>query len=117
VILTPRPPEDIPPCDGAAFTRLVKRGFAQRRKLLRKNLGDEVPDWPALCAHLGVLETARAEELDLAQWIALTNFLTDSTAVSEVHAQDVHGEIFDVVDVEDRVVRQARFGLELSLDW
>lgn len=107
VILTPRPPDEIPPCDGAAFTRLVKRGFAQRRKLLRKNLGDEVPDWPALCAHLGVLETARAEELDLAQWIALTNFLTDSTAVSEAHAQDVHGEIFDVVDAEDHVVRQA----------
>jgi 16S rRNA (adenine1518-N6/adenine1519-N6)-dimethyltransferase len=107
VILTPRPPGEMPSCDGAAFTRLVKRGFAQRRKLLRKNLGDEVPDWPALCANLGVLETARAEELDLAQWIALTNFLTGSLPASAAHAQDVHGEIFDVVDAEDRVIRQA----------
>ena len=104
VLLTPRPPGEMPPCDGAAFTRLVKRGFAKRRKLLRKNLGDEVPDWPALCAHLGVLETARAEELDLAQWIAVTNFLTDATAAP---AQDVHGEVFDVVDENDHVVRQS----------
>jgi len=107
VLLTPRPPGEFPSCDGAAFTRLVKRGFAQRRKLLRKNLGDEVADWPALCANLGILETARAEELDLAQWIALTNFLTGSLPASAAHAQDVHGEIFDVVDAEDRVVRQA----------
>src|SRR6186997_1877367 len=45
VTLTPRDPEELPPCDGAAFRRLVKRGFAQRRKLLRKNLGDEFENW------------------------------------------------------------------------
>jgi 16S rRNA (adenine1518-N6/adenine1519-N6)-dimethyltransferase len=106
VTLTPRDPSELPPCDGAAFARLVKRGFAQRRKLLRKNLGDEFQDWKALCDLLGVAETVRAEELSLAQWIALTNFRSGQ-AYSESHAQDVHGEMFDVVDESDQVIRQA----------
>jgi 16S rRNA (adenine1518-N6/adenine1519-N6)-dimethyltransferase len=103
VVLTPRAPGELPPCDGAAFTRLVKRGFAQRRKMLRKNIGDEIQDWPGLCQQLGITETVRAEELDLAQWIALVNFVSGATHHS---AQDVHGEIFDVVDESDRIVTQ-----------
>jgi 16S rRNA (adenine1518-N6/adenine1519-N6)-dimethyltransferase len=114
VHLTPRPPGEMPVCDGVRFNDLVKHGFAQRRKFLRKNLmlwsnarGVPALDWPALCAHLGVLETCRAEELSLEQWIALTNFVTGTTApAEEKHAQDVHGEIFDVVDAEDRVTGQ-----------
>ncbi len=105
VALTPRTPGDLPECDGAQFTRLVKQGFAQRRKQLRKNLADRVPDWPALTQHLGVAETTRAEELSLEQWIALTNFVTGANA--HAAAQDVHGEIFDVVDEADRVIKQA----------
>jgi 16S rRNA (adenine1518-N6/adenine1519-N6)-dimethyltransferase len=101
VVLTPRPPGDLPPCDGAAFKRFVKRGFAQRRKLLRKNIGDEIKDWPAVCQHVGIIETARAEELSLAQWIALVNFVTGATDHS---AQDIHAEIFDVVDEADRII-------------
>ena len=114
VALTPRPPGEIPPCDGVRFNDLVKHGFAQRRKFLRKNLalwadarGAEPIDWPALCAYLGILETCRAEELSLLQWIALTNFVTGNSApVDPAHAQDVHGEIFDVVDEQDNVVGQ-----------
>ena len=87
----------------------MKQGFSQRRKLLRKNLVDHVRDWPALVNHLGVLETARAEELSLEQWIALTNFVTGNVAAQPdaKGAQDVHGEIFDVVDENDRVISQA----------
>ena len=109
VSLTPRPPGELPECDGAQFTRLVKQGFSQRRKLLRKNLVDHVKDWPALVNHLGVLETARAEELSLEQWIALTNFVSGNVAPQPDGngAQDVHGEIFDVVDENDRVIAQA----------
>ena len=109
VSLTPRIPGQLPECDGAQFTRLVKQGFAQRRKLLRKNLVDHVSDWPALVRHLDVLETARAEELSLEQWIALTNFVTGTIApqTTATAAQDVHGEIFDVVDENDRVIAQA----------
>ena len=118
VLLTPRPAGEVPACDGVLFTQLVKQGFAQRRKQLRKNLADRHLDWPALCQHLGVEETTRAEELSLEQWIALTNFVSQtidprhSSSVSrhasalEKAAQDVHGEIFDVVDEEDRVTGQ-----------
>lgn len=131
VLLTPRPAGEVPACDGVLFTQLVKQGFAQRRKQLRKNLADRHLDWPALCQHLGVEETTRAEELSLEQWIALTNFVSQaggapmppmpSSAIGEIGsrggiglaaadlaqaAQDVHGEIFDVVDEEDRVTGQ-----------
>jgi len=104
VALTPRPVGELPECDGAHFRKLVKQGFAQRRKQLRKNLADQQLAWPALCAQLGVEETTRAEELSLAQWIALTNFArgTEPTTVG----QDVHGEMFDVVDENDRVTGQ-----------
>ncbi|MGB8170892.1 MAG: 16S rRNA (adenine(1518)-N(6)/adenine(1519)-N(6))-dimethyltransferase RsmA, partial [Chthoniobacteraceae bacterium] len=112
VMLTPRDPGEVPTCDGVRFTDLVKHGFAQRRKMLRKNLslwsdarGVPPLDWPALCAHLGLLETCRAEELSLAQWIALTNFVT-AAPTETGPAQDVHGEIFDVVDEGDRVIGQ-----------
>ena len=104
VALTPRPVGELPECDGALFRKLVKLGFAQRRKLLRKNLAEQEIDWPALCAHLGVLETTRAEELSLPQWIALTNFAAGTAP--ETAAQDVHGEMFDVVDENDRVTGQ-----------
>ena len=104
VALTPRPAGELPECDGARFRKLVKQGFAQRRKQLRKNLADQQLDWPALCTHLGVEETTRAEELSLEQWIALTNFA--SGAMPETSAQDVHGEIFDVVDENDHVTGQ-----------
>jgi 16S rRNA (adenine1518-N6/adenine1519-N6)-dimethyltransferase len=105
VVLTPRNPAKITPCDPANFRRLVKRGFAQRRKLLRKNLGDEFPDWPALCRSLEVPETVRGEELSLSQWTLLTNLNTGLARA--VLAQDVHKEIFDVVDESDSVVGSA----------
>lgn len=74
VSFTPRPLGEVPDCDPARFRRLVKMGFSQRRKQLRNNLADQHLDWPALCAHLGLKETMRAEELSLSEWIALTNF-------------------------------------------
>jgi 16S rRNA (adenine1518-N6/adenine1519-N6)-dimethyltransferase len=108
VLLTPRPAGEVPACDGVRFTTLVKQGFSQRRKQLRKMLASYAFDWPALCAQLGVEETTRAEELSLEQWIALTNFVTGPVApASAAGAQDVHAEIFDVVDAADHVTSQA----------
>jgi 16S rRNA (adenine1518-N6/adenine1519-N6)-dimethyltransferase len=107
VLLTPREPGEVPSCDGVRFTSLVKAGFSQRRKQLRKMLASYSLDWPALCAHLGVVETCRAEELSLEQWVALTNFVTGEKPAVPAEAQDVHGEIFDVVNEGDEVVSQA----------
>ncbi len=114
VLLTPRPPGDLPSCDGGLFNGLVKLGFSQRRKQLRKLLADDLADWPGAMAEIGQPETTRAEELTLDQWIGLTNLATrqrtGATPAGRPHAtqaQDVHGEIFDVVDAEDRPVSTA----------
>ncbi|MCG3150187.1 MAG: Ribosomal RNA small subunit methyltransferase A [Verrucomicrobiae bacterium] len=60
---------------GAPFHQLVRQGFQQRRKMLRKLLGiaDEVLDG------VGAVPTARAEELSLEQWIGVANALREST--------------------------------------
>ena len=108
--LTRKTPDEIAPCDGIRFTALVKQGFSQRRKQLRKMLASYALDWPKLTSELGVPETVRAEELSLDQWVALTNFVTEGNVtgktVSASGAQDVHGEIFDVVNEADEVIRR-----------
>jgi 16S rRNA (adenine1518-N6/adenine1519-N6)-dimethyltransferase len=109
ILLTPRPPGSLPDCDARRFTTLVKQGFSQRRKQLGKMLGGAIPDWPDAARALGVSETARAEELSLAQWIDLASRTPAGAPPGDAQllAQDVHGEIFDVVDEHDHVLRQA----------
>ena len=120
IALVPRPRGELPECDGAAFTALVKTGFSQRRKQLRNLLANGAVPWLELCARLRMPQTMRAEELSLEQWIELTNLVTDCAGGSVFSAekaptssrvvraaQDIHGEIFDVVDEGDRVLRQA----------
>jgi len=109
VVLTPRADDEVADCDGAFFSSLVKRGFSQRRKQLHKMLGLE--RWPEFAEQLGVPVTARAEELSLAQWVSLTNLAAGSTGQHSAHAQDVKGEIFDVVDECDRVIGQQPRGV------
>jgi 16S rRNA (adenine1518-N6/adenine1519-N6)-dimethyltransferase len=104
ISLTPRTDNSLPECDGALFTKLVKDAFSQRRKQMKNLL--RLPNWPEICATVGITETARAEELDLAKWIALTNAAAGASADHSAKAQDVTGEIFDVVDEQDRVVAQ-----------
>ncbi len=109
ILLKPRAAGSLPDCDARRFTALVKQGFSQRRKQLGKMLGKAVPDWPEAARALGVSETARAEELSLAQWVELTNRPAEGAVAKDVQllAQDVHGEMFDVVDEQDHVLRQA----------
>ncbi len=109
ILLTPRPAGKLPDCDAGRFTALVKLGFSQRRKQLGKLIGNEVPDWPEAARALCVSETARAEELSLAQWVDLANRTAGGGPKRDIQtlAQDVHGEMFDVVDERDKVLRQA----------
>lgn len=60
---------------GAPYHALVRAGFNQRRKMLRK-LITGFGDVAAAFEHVGISETARAEELSLEQWIALANCFT-----------------------------------------
>ncbi len=104
--LVPRGRDELPACDAQTFERLVRAGFSQRRKQLRKLLVEWFPadtalSWPEAAAHAGFDETTRGEELDLRQWIALANLVRP---VYPAAAQDFSGEKFDVVDEQDRVI-------------
>jgi 16S rRNA (adenine1518-N6/adenine1519-N6)-dimethyltransferase len=75
-----KPAREMPEVDWPQFSRLVKTGFAERRKQLRKNLSKLFP--------LGALENAfsvtglssscRAEELSGRKWLALAHRLIPS---------------------------------------
>ena len=57
---------------GAPFHALVRLGFQQRRKMLRKLIGNH--DWvDTTLQAFNLPVTARAEELSLEQWISLAN--------------------------------------------
>ncbi|MCX7887639.1 MAG: 16S rRNA (adenine(1518)-N(6)/adenine(1519)-N(6))-dimethyltransferase RsmA [Verrucomicrobiae bacterium] len=64
----------------APFQQLVRAGFRQRRKMLRKLLAGHDGLADALRA-AGVSPMARAEELSLEQWIVLANAIGSSTKV------------------------------------
>lgn len=111
-ILRPRG-TGLPAFDHRLFDELIRRGFAQRRKQLKKQLPEGV-DWEEIATHLKVPVTSRAEELDLARWVELTRFcdphpLKDLPQKSE--------EIFDVVDANDQVVSQATRGEVHAKKW
>lgn len=107
VLLTPRPAGELPDCDGSRFSALVKLGFSQRRKQLGKLLAPLLPEWTSAATALGIPTTARAEALTIKQWCELAAWSPRSSeADPEKIGQDVHGEVFDVVDAEDRIIGQ-----------
>lgn len=104
VKIVPRSADAFPDYDAELFEKLVRRGFAQRRKQLQKLLREDVPEWAAAAREIGFDLKARAEELSLPQWIALSNF------AGAAHPAAVFGgasELFSVVDDADRVVSEA----------
>jgi 16S rRNA (adenine1518-N6/adenine1519-N6)-dimethyltransferase len=104
-ILRPRV-SGLPPFDRRLLDELIRRGFAQRRKQLGKQLPAGTP-WPEIAASLGVPVTARAEELGLEQWVELTR-ACDPHPLKDL--PQGAGEMFDVVDENDTVTGQATRG-------
>ncbi|HEY2712084.1 MAG TPA: 16S rRNA (adenine(1518)-N(6)/adenine(1519)-N(6))-dimethyltransferase RsmA [Chthoniobacterales bacterium] len=98
VRLTPRLPNEFPFYDRGLFLTLIRRGFSQRRKQLGKLLRERVEDWPSAAQEIGASSRARAEELSLEQWIALTR-LVQPPAV-QLAGNDA-GEEFVIVDEND----------------
>ncbi|MDA9830614.1 16S rRNA (adenine(1518)-N(6)/adenine(1519)-N(6))-dimethyltransferase RsmA [Akkermansiaceae bacterium] len=94
----------LPVHDRRLFDELVRRGFAQRRKQLRKNLPDDV-DWEKVCEKLEFSPTARAEELSLDDWVALTREVDPFFQKEEGQGD---GEMLAVVDRDDNVVGSER---------
>ena len=64
----------LPVFDRRLFDELIRRGFAQRRKMLRKAMPSH-PAWPEVAKRVDCTETTRAEELSLEQWVELTRLL------------------------------------------
>jgi len=100
-ILRPRV-TGLPAFDRRLFDELIRRGFAQRRKQLGKQLPAGTP-WPEIAKMLDVPVTARAEELGLDQWVELTR-ACDPHPLKDLPQKD--GEVFDVVDENDQVTGQ-----------
>ncbi len=63
--------------DQTFFFKIVKAGFASRRKMLIKNLGalTDKKKLPIIFHELGINEKARAQELSVEQWISLAGKL------------------------------------------
>jgi 16S rRNA (adenine1518-N6/adenine1519-N6)-dimethyltransferase len=104
VQILPRDPRELPPHDEELLLELIRLGFSQRRKQLRKLLRERVDDWDTLARHLDIDPKARAEELSLLQWIDLVNFIAPPPC------PDIgltNNERFPVVDKNDRILRDA----------
>lgn len=102
MLLTPRPVDEFPPYDQRMMDELMRKAFAQRRKQLKKQLPAS-PAWPDVAKEIGASLTARPEELNLSQWINLTNCY-DAGHPHAVPQKDE--EIFDIVDEHDKPLGQ-----------
>jgi 16S rRNA (adenine1518-N6/adenine1519-N6)-dimethyltransferase len=104
-VLRPRA-DDLPAFDARLFDELIRRGFAQRRKQLKKHL-PPLPAWETVAGALGITTSVRGEQLTLAQWIDLTRAY-DPHPLKDCPQQA--GEIFDVVDAHDQLTGTAPRG-------
>ncbi len=101
-VLTPRT-NGLPAFSHRLFDEMIRRGFAQRRKQLKKQLPD-CEDWETITKSLDMATTVRGEELTLTKWIELTRAF-DPHPLKDI-AQKA-GEIFDIVDEHDQVIGTA----------
>jgi 16S rRNA (adenine1518-N6/adenine1519-N6)-dimethyltransferase len=96
-------PGSRPAFDRRRFDELIRRGFAQRRKQLGKQL-PAAPPWPEVAGRLGLSTAARAEELSLDDWFAVTAAYDDHPLKDLAQSG---AEMFDVVDERDAVIGRA----------
>ena len=79
VRLVPRPAPL--PCDRALLESVTQAAFGQRRKMLRQSLRSLGVDVPALLAAADLDPTARAEDLSVADFVALARALAASAKI------------------------------------
>ncbi len=97
----PRPGDELPPHSSEVFRSAVKQGFSQRRKQLHNNLQLDKERAADILGTLQLKPTARAEELTLGQWVALSNLL-DPHPCSVLPPSAT--ERLDVVNENDEVI-------------
>ena len=101
VRFVPRPPGELAPHSPEIYREVVKRGFSQRRKQLHNNLQLEKEKAGDVFGAMGLLPSARAEELSLEQWVDLSNLLDPHPCSLLPPAAT---ESLDVVDENDVVI-------------
>ncbi|ALM84449.1 16S rRNA (adenine(1518)-N(6)/adenine(1519)-N(6))-dimethyltransferase RsmA [Bordetella sp. N] len=91
VRMVPLPADRPRPQSDAALEQVVAKAFAQRRKMLRRALGE----WAAVIPwdDLGIAPTARAEEVSVERFIALADVLQAAGLVgpSRPHSAELDG--------------------------
>jgi len=99
----PRPIQDLPPHSPEVYASIVKQGFSQRRKQLHNNLlaGKEVVE--NAFTTLDLSPSVRAEELELRQWVELSDLLDPHPCSTLPPSAD---ELLDVVNERDEVIEQ-----------
>jgi len=100
VRLVPRDPVELPEHDAELLLKLIRIGFSQRRKQLRKLLREYARDWNTLASCLNIDPNARAEELSLLEWIGLANAIAPPPRPD---MRSTSNEQFAVVDTNDRI--------------
>ena len=104
VRIVPRDPLELPEHDDELVLKLIRIGFSQRRKQLRKLLREYARDWNTFASWLNIDPNARAEELSLMQWIALSNCIAPPPC-REIGSTP--NERFPLVDKNDRICGHA----------
>jgi 16S rRNA (adenine1518-N6/adenine1519-N6)-dimethyltransferase len=104
VRLLPRDRLEMPAHDQELLLKLIRVGFSQRRKQLRKLLRQYALNWDVLARDLHIHPNARAEELSLLEWIGLANSIAPAPQ-PDICATSM--ELFPVVDENDRIRRYA----------
>lgn len=71
-------------CEAATLSRVAQAAFGQRRKMLRQSLKSLGVDASVLLAHVGINETKRAEEVDVAGFVALAQAFRSLPALTTI---------------------------------
>jgi len=81
VRMLPRPPAQLTAASEAGLAQVVRRAFAQRRKTLRNSLAGllDAGDYAALRIAPGL----RAENLTVADFVAISNYLSDKEKLTQ----------------------------------
>ncbi len=103
-VMTCVPSEATDVYDKRLFDELIRRGFSQRRKQVKKQLPDTA-SWEEVSSLVGLPVTARAEEVSLEQWIQITQSYDNHPLKNLAQSDD---ELLDVVDENDVVIRQEK---------
>jgi 16S rRNA (adenine1518-N6/adenine1519-N6)-dimethyltransferase len=97
LLLTRREPGEFEESDPTKFPEVVKAGFSERRKQVRKLLGVDSATIEAALRAVNLPATARAEDIGLNQWIRIVNTL---------HPQSIYAsdplELLATVDRNDQ---------------